>query len=436
MKKKVLILTYYWPPSGGAGVQRWLRFVKNLRDFDWEPTIYTAKNTLYPVIDEKLEAEIPQGIKKLSLEVPEPNNFLNKVLFWKKDKSSILYKNQQQSGNKKSITKDFLWWIRGNFFIPDARFLWISPSVKYLKENIKKGEYDVIVSTGPPHSLHLIAKRLKDDLGIPWIADFRDPWTSMDYLNAVNLTSWAQEKHNKLEKKVVTNSDKVIVVGQTMANEFKQKYAVNSHIIHNGYNDFKPTNENQILDSKFSIVHIGSFLVNRNCDDLWEVLSELALKNKTFKDDLKIKLIGNIAPNVLSSIEKFNLNGFLEKIDYIKYEKTIEHLNSAQVLLLPIDRISNAEFVITGKIFEYLKANRPILLIGPPNGDAANILNNCEAGYCCDFDNKEDIKKSILEIYTRYKEGKNYINSKNVESYSGYELSKKLSNCLDQLVQQ
>ncbi|MCB0374647.1 MAG: glycosyltransferase, partial [Sinomicrobium sp.] len=406
--KKVLIITYYWPPSGGAGVQRWMRFVGNLRKFGWEPVIYTAKDALYPVFDEKLASQLPEGIRTLRLKVPEPNAFIGKLLFWKKDKSDVIYKNQEQKGDKGSVFQKILWFIRGNLFIPDARFLWIKPSVSYLEKALAGENCDVIVSTGPPHSLHLIGKKLKEKFGIPWVADFRDPWTSMDYLQAMFLTKYAKKKHKRLEERVIRSADEIIVVGRTMYTEFKNNYGRDSAIIHNGYNESHKKKAGA-PDKKFTIVHIGSFLSNRNCNDLWEVLADRIKTDKAFSGNLEIRLIGNVAPNVITSIDNYGLGEHLARIGYVAYEKTLDYLYAAQVLLLPIDRIENAEFVVTGKLFEYLRSERPVLLLGPTHGDAADIIRNCHAGYCCDFDDKKSIRECIAAMYALFLEGKNTV---------------------------
>lgn len=431
--KKALILTYYWPPSGGAGVQRWLRFVKHLRNFGWEPVIYTVDNPQYAVYDESLINEIPEGIETIKLKINEPNNFFAKLSFLSKNNNSLIYNNQQQKDSKMSILQKTMWFIRGNLFIPDARCLWIKPSVKYLSKVLANNHYDIIVSSGPPHSLHLIAKELKEKFNIPWYADFRDPWTSMDYLKEMFLTTYAKRKHMRLEKSIIDSADEIIVVGRTMFNEFKENYNRDAVIIYNGYNEIKENSAPFKLDEKFTIVHIGSFLKNRNCNDLWEVLSEMVDEDKSFSKNFEIKLVGKVDSIVLDAIEKYNLNAFLNKIDYVPFEKTQEYLYSAQILLLPIDRIANAEFVLTGKLFEYLKSKRPILLLGPTKGDAADILQSCKAGYCCDFDDKETIKKTLYYLYNLYLENNNNIDSVNVTQFSGYELTKKLALLFDNI---
>ena len=425
--KKVLIITYYWPPSGGAGVQRWLRFVKHLRKFGYEPVIYTVDNPNYALVDEGLLEDVPDDVKVYRNKIIEPNNLFKTS----SKKGNKVYKLQQQKGDKRSLSQRISWFVRGNFFIPDARFLWIKPSVKFLNRILKQEEIDIIVSTGPPHSLHLIAEKISSKFNIPWVADFRDPWTSMDYLDEMYLTKWARKKHARLEKNVITGADEVVVVGKTMYNEFLENYSRKTEIIYNGYEGGGNLNESFELDIKFSIVHIGSFLKNRNCPDLWEVLSDICLENDSFRKDLEIKLIGNVAPVVLDSINSLKLNEQLNKIDYVPFEVTQKYLHGAQVLLLPIDRIPNAEFVLTGKLFEYLKSKRPVLLIGPSKGDAADIIENCKAGYCCDFNDKVAMKEEVLKLYELFLENKNTIESINVAQFSGIELTKKMAVLFD-----
>ncbi len=427
--KKVLIITYYWPPSGGAGVQRWLRFVKNLRDFGYEPIVYTVDNPNYALLDEGLEKQIPKGVKIYRNKILEPNS-----LFSSKKKGKV-YQIQQQKGDKRSLIQKLSWFIRGNFFIPDARFLWVRPSIRFLSKILQEEKVDLIVSTGPPHSLHLIAEGLKNKFNLPWVADFRDPWTSMDYLDEMYLTKWARKKHAKLEEKVIKTADKIVVVGKTMFNEFKDNYGVESEIIYNGYEDSSQVKVEISLDEKFTITHIGSFLKNRNCNDLWEVLSELIAENKQFREQLEIKLIGNVDPVVIESLSKNKLNDNLNLIPYVPYEETQKFLLNAQVLLLPIDRIHNAEFVLTGKLFEYLKSSRPILLVGPTKGDAADIILKCNAGYCCDFDDKEKIKEQVLKMFALFLKKENKIHPMGVSKFSNQELTKKMAGVFDSLTQ-
>lgn len=437
-RKKLLILTYYWPPAGGIAVQRWFRFVCSLREFGWEPVIYTAKDASYPILDETLLGQLPEGIKVYRLKATEPNNLLKLIFFWKKDKQKLIHNNQQQGGSQRSFFKKAAWFIRGNFLIPDARALWIKPSVKYLRKIMAEEKFDAIVSTGPPQSMHLIALKLKKEFGTPWISDFRDPWKSMDYLNEMFLTKRSRKKHARLEKEVVLNSNAVVVIGPTIYKEFKQDYNIDSHIIWNGYRNAENKNVQVHVepDKVFSIVHAGSFYFARNCPVFWEALSELIAENPGFAKDLQIKIIGNMTPNVAESLEKNNLQKNLLKVEYMEHDKVQDHLRAAQVLLLPIDNVPNAEFVITGKLFEYLNARRPVLVIGPVHGDAAHIVRDCQAGYCCGFDDKKSMKETVMHLYSLFLEKRNNIQSVNIEQFESVKLTEKMAALLDSIIAQ
>jgi len=414
---KVLILTYYFPPAGGSGVQRWLKFVKYLPSFDIKPVIYTVKNPNYPIIDISLEKEIPKGIEILRHPIIEPNNILSK--FSKKNSQSAGFLNQKPSKIGKSLQ-----YIRANYFIPDARKYWIEPSVKFLEAYLANNQIDVIITTGPPHSVHLIGLALKQKTNIKWIADFRDPWTDIDYFHQLPLTKKSIKKHHSLEEKVLKTADHVIVVGNTMQNNYL-KYNLNTHTITNGFDDFE-INQNIHIDNKFSLLHIGMLNADRNHEMLWEVLSELKQENNDLAKDLEIKLIGKICNEAIEDIDKYGLSDNLNLIDYVKHHEVIKYQKSAQVLLLLINDVPSAKGIITGKIFEYLQANRPILAIAPKNGDLATILHETNAGFTIDFNEKSALKKTILSLYNDYKNSVLEVNSFNIEKYHRKELTKEL----------
>jgi len=420
---KVLILTYYFPPAGGSGVQRWLKFVKYLPEFDIEPIIYTVKNPNYPIIDESLEKEIPSGIEILKQPIIEPNTILSK--FGKKKEQSAGFLNPNPS-----ITGKFLQYIRANYFIPDARKFWIEPSVKFLEKYLENNHVDAIITTGPPHSVHLIGLALKEKTNIKWIVDFRDPWTDIDYFHQLPLTKKSVKKHHELEEKVLKKADHVIVVGNTMQNNYL-KFNLNTHTITNGFDDFE-INHNIHVDNKFSLLHIGMLNADRNHTMLWEVLAEIKQEIPGFEKDLEIKLIGKICDEAIKDITNNNLNSNLNTIGYIKHNQVIAYQKSAQVLLLLINNVPSAKGIITGKIFEYLQAQRPILAIAPKNGDLASIIENTNSGFIIDFDDKIKLKETVVSLYNDYKNGTLEINSLNIEKYHRKELTKELVTILKQ----
>jgi len=428
--KKVLIITYYWPPSGGAGVQRWLKFVKYLRDFGWEPVIYTPENPESPASDPTLENDIPIGITILKTPIWEPYSVYKKFVGRKKDdkiKAGFLSEKERPS-----ITEDISVWVRGNFFIPDARKFWVKPSIKTLTKYVRQNPVDAMVSTGPPHSMHLIALGLKQKLNMPWLADFRDPWTNIDFYHDLKLTRHSDRKHHSLEKQVVGSADRVVVIGNGMAEDLNNIHNRKYDIITNGYDD-KSEDKPLGIDTSFSIAHIGSMVKTRNPEILWKALSEIISDNNVFGEDLEIKLIGQVDFSVRQLIQSYKLEEFTTFTEYLSHEDVRKVQSQSQVLLLLINNTPNAKLVVTGKIFEYMNSGRPILCIGPKDGDAAHILSETQTGNTIDYNDVETLKTQILTYYNRYKKGNLQSEGKNTEKYSRKNLTKKLAEILDEI---
>jgi glycosyltransferase involved in cell wall biosynthesis len=421
MKKKALIITYYWPPAGGSGVQRWLKFVKYFRDFGVEPVVYTVENPNYPILDESLAKDIPEDIEILKQSIWEPNNLF--AFFGKKKTESAGFLNPNPS-----LFGKMLQYIRANYFIPDARKFWVKPSTSYLKKYLKLNKIDVVITTGPPHSLHLIGLNLKKELNIKWIADFRDPWTEIDYFQQLPLTRNSIEKHLFLENEVLKNADAVLVVGKTMRENFT---TFNNQVITvtNGF-DEEFTETFADLDPKFTVTHIGLMNADRNPKMLWEVLEEIISENAEFAADFELKLIGKSDASVLTDISKHQLTKNVQIIDYVAHDKVVEFQKKSQVLLLIVNNVPSAKGIITGKIFEYLIAKRPILSIAPTNGDLAEILKETNGGLVVDFGNNQTLKSAILNLYAKFKQGNLTAESKNIAQFHRKNLTKKVSELI------
>ncbi len=428
--KKVLIITYYWPPSGGAGVQRWLKFVKYMRDFGWEPIVYTPENPEAPVIDNSLEKDIPDNLTVIKRKIWEPYTAYKKFIGQKKEQkinAGFLSENK-----KPGLSENVSVWIRGNFFIPDARKFWIKPSIKFLTKYLKNNPVDAIISTGPPHSMHMIAIGLKQRLGIPWLADFRDPWTNIDFYEDLKLTGCADKKHHKLEKEVLKNADSVVLISRGMADDFNKIYQRNYEVITNGYDSDDISNGSKIEpDKKFSISYIGTMVKTRNPVSFWKAIKQLTDTNKEFADDLEIKLIGKLDYSVRQSIKEFQLQKYITKINYLPHNEVIKLQKQTQVLLLLINNTPNAKMILTGKFFEYMAAHRPILCIGPSDGDAVQILKETNSGLQSDFQDVKKIKENILNFYQLYKNQELSSDIKNIENYSRKWLTNRLVNVLN-----
>ncbi len=430
--KKVLIITYYWPPSGGSGVQRWLKFVKYLRDFGWEPVVYTPENPEFPALDNSLFKDIPENITIIKRPIWEPYSAYKKFIGQKKDaKINAGFLSERQ---KPKLTEDISVWIRGNFFIPDARKFWIKPSIKYLKKYLTDNPVNAIVSTGPPHSTHLIALELKKQLNIPWIADFRDPWTNIDFYKDLKLTKWADRKHHKMELEVLKIADKVIVISSGMAKNFENIFQRDYEVITNGFDtEDNKDKENIIMDKRFSISYIGTMVKTRNPLSLWEAISQLINTNKYFAEQIEIKLIGKLDYSVKQSIKNYGLENYITEIKYLSHNQIVGLQKQSQVLLLVINNTPNAKMIITGKLFEYLISKRPILCIGPADGDAAKVIKETNSGLISDFDDVEKLKSNILKYFHLFEKGKLISETKNIEKYSRKNLTSLLAKKLDKL---
>ena len=418
---KVLIITYYWPPAGGSGVQRWLKFVKYLQDFGIEPVVYTVDDGNYPKEDASLLKEVPNNIEILKQPIWEPTD----VLFWKKNKLA-------NSGISNVSKSGFLSFIRGNFFIPDPKIFWVKPSVKYLQKYLDKNEIDVIISSGPPHSMHLIAQKLHQKNDIKWLADFRDPWSDLYYNKDFNQLSFAKNRNLKLEDAVLKNADCILTVSNSLKVEFA-KIAKRVEVITNGFDDEVIATEKVVLDSKFSISYIGLLPKQSNPKNLFKVLKELCNENSEFKKDLQVNFIGDISDEVKVAIKLNHLELNTEFLGYVSHEAAIEYQKKSQVLLLLIPNVENNKGILTGKLFEYLTAKRPILAIGPEKGDLASILNETNAGVVIDFNNEEKLKLAVTKNYQKYKENKLIVDSKNIQKYHRKELTNKLASLLKSL---
>lgn len=424
---KALIITYYWPPAGGSGVQRWLKFVKYLREFGIEPMVYTVENPEYVFSDTSLINDVPDGIEILKQPIWEPYQLAN--LFSKNQK----VESAGFLGAQKSFLGKIKNYIRANYFIPDARMFWIKPSVNYLKKYLKENQVDVVISTGPPHSLHLIANQLKKQTGVKWIADFRDPWTAIDYFHHLPLTDKSIKKHHQLEQDVLKNADEIIVVGNSMKENY-EPFSQNITVITNGY-DTEDAVGSVLLDEKFTITHIGLMNADRNHPFFWKVLAELCQENKSFKNDLEIKLIGKVDQSVIQLIDEIRLKQNLKLISYLPHDEVVKSQLTSQLLYLPINNVPAAKGIITGKVFEYLQAKRPILAIAPTNGDLALILNETNAGKVVNFDDEKSLKNVVKDYYQHYQQHNLLVNSTNYQQYHRknltYQLSELIKKCVN-----
>ena len=420
--KKLLIITYYWPPAGGPGVQRWLKFVKYLPDFNVQPIVYIPENPTYPIIDRGLESEVSEKAVILKHKIFEPYGLAS---FFGKNKTKKISSGIIPNQKKQSFLEKTLLWVRGNIFIPDARFLWVKPSVKYLKKYLQENNIDTVVTSGPPHSLHLIGLQLKQELGVTWLADFRDPWTTIGYHKALKLSSYAEKKHKALEHKVLNTADTIIVTSKTTKAEFEAITFQPITVITNGYDVEQVTK--QPLDEKFTVAHIGSFLSERNPRILWKALKELTKENQDFAADFQLKLLGAVSQEVLDTIAEFKLQDFMLNLGYVSHQEAVEHQRKSQVLLLIEIDSEDTKSIIPGKVFEYMVSERPIVAIGPKGSDFAEIITSTNTGVFFTYDEKEKLKELLLKYYQDYKANNLKVHAVGLQKYSRKSLTEQLA---------
>ncbi len=426
MEKKVLIITYYWPPAGGPGVQRWLKFTRYLPDFGIHPVVYTPENPSYPLLDHRLENQVSKELTVIRQPIWEPYKWAE--YFTKKNeahRAGFYEKPMKQSWKTKCSL-----FIRGNFFIPDARKFWVRPSIQFLKKYLIKEGIDTIITTGPPHSIHLIGLGLKKTFPkFKWIADFRDPWTNIYYYSSLKLTRWADRKHHQLERKVLTYADRVVTVTLEYQALYQKNTSTPVYCLTNGF-DPSDYSSSFSTDTSFSIVYTGTMFKERNPKILWEVLQELSKENTRFAKDLSIRFIGKIDATVLQNIRLCQLENSLDFQDYLPHEEAIKAGQSARVLLLVTANQSKRKGNIPGKLFEYLGTGRPIIALGPPDSEIEKILKETCAGTYFLFNDKKKLKNHLLHLYKQYRSGALKTHQKGIAQYERKNITEKLSEII------
>lgn len=428
-QKKILIITYYWPPAGGPGVQRWLKFAKYLPDFGWKPIIYTPENPSYPLLDETLMKDVPENIDIVRTKIWEPYQLAEKL-----NKNNKKFKaGQFDVGKNQSWKSKLSIWVRGNFFIPDARVFWVKPSIQFLEKYIKENKIDTIVTSGPPHSLHLIGLGLKNKFSnLKWIADFRDPWTEISYYKHLKLTKSSDKKHRQLESAVFKNADITLATSYTDAENFR-KAGANAFCITNGFDESDGSKKVKALkttEDKFTLSYIGVLEQLRNPENLWKALDELIRENVEFAKYFSLKFVGRIDDKILHSIENSNLKNHILNLGYLSHGKAVEEMQNSEMLLITNFPNESSKGIIPGKIFEYLASGKQILSFGPDKADVSKILDETNAGKHFSYHDSEAMKKFILEKFNLWKSGNLLENTQNIEQFSRKSITKQLTEIL------
>ena len=438
--KRVLIITYYWPPSGGSGVQRWVKFAKYLPKEGWQPVIYTPENPELTTIDKTLAAEIPPEAEVVKTHIFEPYGIYRKLMGKGSSTDLKALTSAGSDGNevnpvnggKKSWKQKLSLYIRGNFFIPDPRIMWVRPSVKFLKSYLKKHPVDANVSTGPPQSMHLIGLELSKATGLPWLADFRDPWTKIFYFKHLELTHRSEAKHQALEKKVVDGATRVIAVSPMVKKDFEAITSTPVELITNGF-DEEDFNDPFEADEYFNITHTGLFASDGDPEILWKVLAAKCQEDKEFQKLLRIRLVGKTDQEIVNSIETAGLGPNLVNLGYQSHEVAVREQRNASVLILPLRKEPEYEAVLPGKLFEYLASRRPILGIGQTDGAMAQVVRNTGSGIVYDWNEEQKIRRWVDFSWEEFKNHELLDNATDISMYSRRRLTKRLVSLLEEI---
>lgn len=372
--KRVLIITYYWPPNGGAGVYRWLKFSKYLPEHGWKPVIYTPSNPELTADDPGLLRDVHPDVEVVKRPINEPYTLYKRLTGRKADeKVQTAFLSETK---RKSWREDLALWVRSNFFVPDARVAWVRPSVRFLTDYLKEHPVEAVITTGPPHSMHLIGLGLKRALGVKWIADFRDPWTNIDYYQQLKLGKGADRRHREQERSVLQSADRVITVSWSWARDLEQLGAKEVEVITNGFDPDDVPSPPVPVDEDWSLVHIGAMSATRDCPALWVRLCALCTSDPEFGRRFRLRFVGPVDHSIIESITSAGLIDKVERLGRISHDEAMREMQRARVLLLPINDTPNKQGILPGKLFEYLGMGRPILAVGPASGDVSNVLGN------------------------------------------------------------
>ncbi len=425
--KRVLVIAYYWPPSGGSGVQRWVKFVKYLPAEGWEPVVFAPLNADYPSLDPSFQAEVPADVEVLRGRIWEPYAAYRKLTGAKSTQVTEI------SSGKKTWKQRLSLWIRANLFVPDPRVGWVKPSVKTLKAYLKEHPVDAIVTTGPPHSVHMIGLRLHQALGVPWIPDFRDPWSRMYYLKYLPMTPATWRKLCRLEQKVLDQSTTVLACTPLVQEEFRVQTQTPVACITNGFDEEDFTGPAPEGDGHFNITHTGLFAADGNPLTLWKVLGQVAAEDAAFRDTLRLRLVGKVDREVLDAIAAEGLADNIVAVGPRNHAEAVREQRSATILLLPLRNDPEYRPILPGKLFEYLAARRPVLGIGQPDGAMARVLTATQAGITADWADAAAMKEFIGTAWAQFREGGVPATAGDIGPYTRRNLTKALAQLLEKV---
>lgn len=424
MSKRVLIITYYWPPSGGSGVQRWLKFAKYLPEAGWEPVIFTPENPDFDLKDESLEAEISPQLEVMKFPIWEPYQLLDKFRRKKETHPGRLLEQKEKGWLEKAAV-----WLRANLMVPDPRVFWVKPAVKFLTELVKSGQYDAIITTGPPHSMHLIGRDLKRKTGVFWLADFRDPWSQWEFLDKLPMQKYVKKKHAELEQSILKEANVVTTISPTFQKDLEKLAQRKVSLLTNGFDpadipaDFKAAVKKS---RRLNLVYSGIIDSIRNPMPLLLAMKE---EFKPQEEEVSFTFVGRVSDQVQAQIEDDSwLKEHVKMAGYVSHEEVFEFYEKADALVLILTNTKNAQGNIPGKLFEYLATKIPILALGDPKGDTSKILVNVGSEPAISHSDHVEIQVRLRKLF-EMEDFSMQVSS--IDHYSRKNLSLQLAHLLD-----
>lgn len=430
-EKKVLIVAYYWPPSGGSGVQRWLKFVKYLPQFGWKPYVLTPENPSVNIKDESLLNDIPAEAEVIKLPIWEPYEAFGKLskIFTRNRK--VAAQTDVVNAKQASLFSRISVWVRGNLIIPDPRKFWVRPAVHFLEKYLEENQISTIITTGPPHSMHLIGYRLKlKKPALRWIVDMRDPWSEWGFLETLSLSAFARRRHQKLEKKILQKADEVLTVTPEWKKDFERISERGVTLLTNGFDEDDFSSFRPELQNKFTIRHIG--IVNERCNPrpFMDVIEKLCMRDAEFHKHVQIDFVGMVEPAFIHHVrDKAILNEVTQFVKPVSHKKIMDVYATSSALLLVLTGYKKPQSYLPGKVFEYLATGLPVIGVGPADGDAAVLLRDTQAGEMAEADT--DIERVVLAAYATWRNALPVQQQADVKAYSRKNLTAQLIKILN-----